>query len=142
LGTKTPLGRRITLSHITFTKGEKTYEVIGVVGDAKYNDLEQHPPPTDLCEPLQEGLIGSQLAITHENRSRWSCQRGSPSRADVLKAVPIVRMMGERADRFDHRSTAVDATLSAGFGVLGALLAAIGLYGPTRVTRSRGAHMR
>jgi len=43
---------------------------------------------------LQEGLIGSQLAIPHENRSRWSCQRGRQAEADVLKAVPIVRMMG------------------------------------------------
>jgi hypothetical protein len=41
-GNGNPIGRHITLSHITLTKGEKTYEVVGVVGDAKYNDLE-HP---------------------------------------------------------------------------------------------------
>src|SRR5205814_10502323 len=38
-GNENPIGRQITLSHITLTKGDKTYEVVGVVGDAKYNDL-------------------------------------------------------------------------------------------------------
>jgi hypothetical protein len=50
--------------------------------------------------------------------------------ATVLKTVPIVRMMGMN-DQID--STIVPqrlfATVSAGFGALGALLAVIGLYG-------------
>jgi predicted permease len=45
-GNENPIGRHITLSHVTSTKGEKTFEVIGVVGDAKYNDLQQAAPPT------------------------------------------------------------------------------------------------
>ena len=40
------IGKHIILSHITNTKGDRTYEVVGIVGDAKYNDLQQPPPPT------------------------------------------------------------------------------------------------
>src|SRR6201999_86961 len=62
-GSENPIGRHVTLSHITETKGEKTYEVIGVVGDAKYNDLGQPAPPTIYTNLFKEKLIGSQLAI-------------------------------------------------------------------------------
>src|SRR5258708_4268551 len=62
-GNENPIGRHITLNHITMTKGEKTFEVIGVVRDAKYNDLQQAAPPTIYADLLQQGLIGSQLAI-------------------------------------------------------------------------------
>jgi predicted permease len=40
-GNENPIGRHITLSHITLTKGERTYEVVGLVRDAKYNDLSK-----------------------------------------------------------------------------------------------------
>src|SRR5207249_912518 len=62
-GNENPIGRHITLSHITSTKGEKTFEVVGIVGDAKYNDLQQAAPPTIYADLRQQGLIGSQLAI-------------------------------------------------------------------------------
>ena len=66
-GNENPIGRHITLSHITFTKGEKTHEVVWVVGDAKYKDLNQPAPPTIYADLIQEGLIGSQLASGRES---------------------------------------------------------------------------
>ncbi len=45
-GNENPIGRHITLSHITLTKGQRTYEVVGLVRDAKYNDLQPAAPPT------------------------------------------------------------------------------------------------
>src|SRR5262249_17386867 len=45
-GNENPIGKHLTLSHITLTKGEITYEVVGVVENAKYNDLQQPAPPT------------------------------------------------------------------------------------------------
>jgi predicted permease len=62
-GNENPVGRHITLSHITLTKGERTYEVVGLVRDAKYNDLQEAAPPTIYPDLLQQGFIGSQLAI-------------------------------------------------------------------------------
>jgi ABC-type antimicrobial peptide transport system permease subunit len=63
-GNANPIGRHITLSHITMTEGEKTFEIVGVVGDAKYKDLNQPAPPTIYGDLFQEGFIGSQLAIS------------------------------------------------------------------------------
>jgi predicted permease len=129
-GNENPIGRHITLSHITLTKGDKTYEVVGVVGDAKYNDLQQPAPPTIYANLLQEGFMGSQLAIRTRIDPGGVASAVRQTEAAVLKAVPIVRIMGMN-EQID--STIVPqrllATLSAGFGALGALLAVIGLYG-------------
>jgi putative ABC transport system permease protein len=140
-GNESPIGRHITLSHITETKGEKTYEVIGVVGDAKYNDLDQPAPPTIYGNLSQEGSLGSQLAIRTRIDASGVTGAVRMTEADVLKNVPIVRMT-EMNDQID--STIVPqrmfATLSTGFGALGALLAVIGLYGLLAYTVTRRTH--
>ena len=129
-GNENPIGRHITLSHITLTKGEKTYEVVGVVGDAKYNDLKQPAPPTIYADLLQEGSIGSQLAIRTRIDPGGVASAVRQTEATVLKSVPIVRMMGMN-EQIDSSIVPqrLFATLSAGLGALGALLAVIGLYG-------------
>ena len=129
-GKENPIGRHITLSHITLTKGEKSYQVVGVVGDAKYNDLKQPAPPTIYADLFQEGFIGSQVAIRTRTDPDGVASAVRQTEAAVLTTVPIVRIMGMN-EQID--STIVPqrlfATLSAGFGALGALLAVIGLYG-------------
>jgi predicted permease len=129
-GNEHPIGRHITLSHITLTKGEKTYEVVGVVGDAKYNDLQQPAPPTIYADSFQEGFIGSQLAIRTRIDPAGVASAVRQDEAAVLKTVPIVRIitMNEQIDSSIVPERLI-AMLSAGFGALGALLAAIGLYG-------------
>ena len=140
-GSANPIGRRVTLSHITETKGEKTYEVIGVVGDAKYNDLGQPAPPTIYTNLFKEELIGSQLAIRTGIDAGGVMSPVRATQAEVLKNVPIARVI-EMNDQID--STIVPqrmfATLSTGFGVLGALLAVIGLYGLLAYTVTRRTH--
>jgi predicted permease len=140
-GNENPIGRHITLSHITLTKGEKTYEVIGVVGDAKYNDLKQPAPPTIYADLLQEGFLGSQLAIRTSIDPDGVAGAVRQTEAAVLKTVPIVRMMGmnEQVDS-SIVPQRLFAALSAGFGALGALLAAIGLYGLLAYTVARRTH--
>jgi predicted permease len=143
-GNENPIGRRITLNHITMTKGEKTFEVIGVVGDAKYNDLQQVAPPTIYADLLQQGYTGSehsQLAIRTKIDPDGVASAARQIEGAVLKDVPIVRIMtmNEQID-----STIVPqrliAMLSAAFGALGALLAAIGLYGLLAFTVARRTH--
>jgi predicted permease len=129
-GNENPIGRHITLSHITLTKGDKTYEVVGVVGDAKYNDLQQAAPPTIYPDLLQQGFIGSQLAIRTRIDPGGVASAVRQTEAAVLKTVPIVRIMtmNEQIESSIVPQRLI-AMLSAGFGALGALLAAIGLYG-------------
>src|SRR5580704_7309386 len=131
-GDENPIGRHITLSHITMTKGEKTFEVIGVVGDAKYNDLQQAAPPTIYANLLQQGYTGSehsQLAIRTRIDPDGVAGAVRQIEADALKDVPIVRIMtmSEQIDSSIVPQRLI-AMLSAGFGALGALLAAVGLY--------------
>jgi putative ABC transport system permease protein len=140
-GNENPIGRHITLSHITLTKGEKTYEVVGVVGDAKYNDLKQSAPPTIYADLFQEGLIGSQLAIRTRIDPEGVASAVRQTEAAVLQSVPIVRIMtmSEQIDSSIVPQRLI-AMLCAGFGALGALLAAIGLYGLLAYTMTRRTH--
>ena len=104
--------------------------MVGVVGDAKYNDLKQPAPPTIYADLLQEGFIGSQLAIRTRIDPGGVAGAVRQTEATVLKIVPIVRMMGMN-EQIDSSIVPqrLFATLSAGLGALGALLAVIGLYG-------------
>jgi predicted permease len=140
-GNENPIGRHITLSHITLTKGDKTFEVVGVVGDAKYNDLQQPAPPTIYADLLQQSFIGSQLAIRTRIDPGGIASAVRQNEADVLKAVPIVRMMtmNEQIDSSIVPQRLI-AMLSAGFGALGVLLAVIGLYGLLAYTVARRTH--
>ncbi|HLZ90829.1 MAG TPA: ABC transporter permease [Candidatus Acidoferrum sp.] len=140
-GNENPVGRHITLSHITLTKGEGTYEVVGLVRDAKYNDLQQAAPPTIYADLLQQGFIGSQLAIRTRIDPGGVVSAVRQTEAAVLKAVPIVRIvtMNEQIDSSIVPQRLI-AMLSAGFGALGVLLAAIGLYGLLAYTVARRTH--
>jgi putative ABC transport system permease protein len=123
------------------TKGERTYEVVGLVRDAKYNDLQQAAPPTIYPDLLQQGFIGSQLAIRTRIDPGGVASAVRQIEAAVLKTVPIVRVMtmNEQIDSSIVPQRLI-AMLSAGFGTLGALLAAIGLYGPLAYTVARRTH--
>jgi predicted permease len=137
-GTENAIGKRIALSHITNADEEKIYEVIGIVGDAKYKDLQEPAPPTIYANLYREGLLGSQLAVRSKIDSAGIGIEVRETEAALLKSVPITQMI-EMNDQLD--STIVPqrlfASLSAAFGALGALLAVIGLYGLLAYTVAR-----
>jgi putative ABC transport system permease protein len=140
-GNENPIGRHITLSHITLTKGERSYEVVGLVRDAKYNDLQQAAPPTIYPDLLQQSFIGSQLAIRTKINPDGVASSVRQTEGAVLNGLPIVRIMtmNEQVDSSIVPQRLI-AMLSAGFGALGALLAAIGLYGLLAYTVARRTH--
>jgi ABC-type antimicrobial peptide transport system permease subunit len=140
-GSENPIGRHITLNHITFMKGERTYEVVGLVRDAKYSDLQQPAPPTVYPDLFQQDFIGSQLAIRTRIDPDGVAGAVRQTEAAVLKSVPVIRLMtmNEQVDSSIVPQRLI-AALSAGFGALGALLAAIGLYGLLAYTVMRRTH--
>lgn len=120
-----PLGRRVTVDGDTMP-----YEVVGVVGNAKYTELHDAPPRTLYMNMWQESRIFSQFVIRAD-------------RNPAALAGPFRRIAGEAArnvpvDRVLTLSGQVDAAmvperlvamLSGFFGALAAALAGIGLYG-------------
>ena len=140
-GNDNPLGKKLTLSHITLAKDEITYEVVGIVEDAKYTDIQQPAPPTIYRDLFQEGLIGSQLAVRTSIDADAVAGVVRETESAVLKAAPIVQIMtmNEQIDASLVPERLV-AMLSGWFGALGALLAAIGLYGLLAYTVTRRTH--
>jgi predicted permease len=140
-GNENPIGKYLTLSHITLTKGDITYQVVGVVGDAKYNDIQQPVPPTIYRDLVQQVFIGSQLAVRTKVAPDAVAGVVRETESSVLKTVPIVRIttMNAQIDASIVPERLV-ATLSGWFGTLGGLLAAIGLYGLLAYTVTRRTH--
>lgn len=99
-GNENPIGKHLTLSHITRTKGEITYEVIAVVADAKYNDMEQPSPPTIYRDFVQQASMASQLAVRTRIAPDAVAGLVRQAESSVLKTVPIVRIttMNEQID--------------------------------------------
>ena len=140
-GNENPIGKYLTLRHITLTKGEIAYEIVGVVGDAKYNDIQQPAPPTIYRDLDQEDFLGSQLAVRTSIAPDAVARVVRETESAVLKTVPIEGMvtMNDQIDASIVPQRLL-ATLSAWFGALGALLAAIGLYGLLAYTVARRTH--
>jgi putative ABC transport system permease protein len=132
-GTGNALGRRFTFEGQT-----RSYEIVGVVADAKYLDLYETPPRTIYLNVFQGGGTSSDFAL----RTDVAPSAVVPDvRRIVSQVVPnvSVRKVTTLTEQVDA-SIAVErliALLSGAFAVIGALLAAIGLYGLLAYTVSR-----
>ena len=124
-GDGNPLGK-----HVTFDGDPKPYEIVGVVGDAKYIDPREASGRIIYFNAFQEGHMFSRFSLR---------TRGAPAAvaADFRRIVNGV-IKNAAVERITTLEDQVDSTLvperlvvtlSALFGALGALLAAIGTYG-------------
>ncbi len=146
-GNENPIGKHLTLSHITLTKGEITYEVVGVVEDAKYNDLQQPAPPTIYRYLPQQTFAGSQLAVRTRIAPDTVGGAVRELESSMLKTVPIVRSttMNEQIDASIVPERLI-ATLSRLVRRPGCpaggdwALRSAGVYGDDADTRNRCAH--
>ena len=134
------LGRSFTIGDVG-TPRAVTGEVVGVVADAKYRTLREDAPPTMYVAWAQEETMSSSARVSIQ-------VNGAPNafRQTVLKAIESVHKevaVDFRTFDEDLRAAVLQerlvATLSAFFGGLALLLAAIGLYGVMSysVTRRR-----
>jgi predicted permease len=133
-GDVSPVGRHITLEH-----DDQPFEIVGVVGDAKYLDLHEPPPRTVyLCAFSEKGVNSNSFAIRTIGDPAALAADVRRIAAAVLKDVPVesTRTLAAQMDAsiVPERLT---ATLSALFGALGSLLAAIGIYGLLAYTVAR-----
>jgi len=102
-----------------------------VVGDAKYDDLRVAAPRMVYLNAFQEGRGRfSQFALRTDLAPTRVVEQVRAIVRDVLKTVPIAKVttLSQQVDASIVQERLM-AKLSGGFGGLGALLAALGLYG-------------
>jgi len=92
-GKSSPIGCYVTLDHVTLRGNETpTYQIVGVVADAKYNDLQQAAPRTIYLHTFQEDRIVSQLTLRTATEPESAASAVRQSVTSVLKTVPITRV--------------------------------------------------
>jgi len=142
-----PLGRRLCIDDKW--NPAKTYEIVGVVRDARYFDMRQAVEPMIYVPIYREARdwVGGVLCIrtTGDPNNIVETIRRIVPLADAAVSVTDVRTMEDNLNRTLVQERFV-ATLGGFFGVVALLLAAIGLYGVmsqsvTRRTREIGIRM-
>jgi predicted permease len=134
-----PVGMHITLDHATGSPEPRSYEIVGLVADAKYYEIREPTPRTIYLPAFQDGEVLAQNFVLRTNVDPTAVA-GDVRRTvrAVLKTVPVARITA-LSDQVD--ATIVPerliAALSELFGGLGTLLAAIGLYGLLAYTIAR-----
>jgi predicted permease len=144
-----PMGKRFGMDMARFAK---TYEIVGVVRDAKYTDPDQPAAPMFFVpleqsvhydQPLMDKLeIKShfmnsiQLEVRGDTHNLESQLRRALADVDPnLTIISVETMEQQVADNFDQQRMV--ARLAGTFGLIALLLAAIGLYGVTAYTVAR-----
>ena len=132
-GSGNPLGRQFT-----FEGQSRPIQIVGVVGDAKYNDMHETPPRTVYTNVLQGGNWPPTFLLRTDVVPTSIVADVRRVVLDVLPDVPIARI-DTLASQVDASilSERMIAMLSTVFGVLAALLVAIGLYGLLAFTVTR-----
>lgn len=143
-GDRNPIGGRFQLvgpsnSGITGAPAEQVYEIIGVVGDAKYLNVHQPAPRTIYLNAFQEPrMFATQFALKTTAPSSAVAAEVQRIVREDLKTVTVARVttMDDLVDSSIVPERVV-AMLSSFFGALGAALAALGLFGLLAYTVTR-----
>ena len=123
--------------HLRLQDGHRRYEIVGVVGNAKYHDLHEPPPPTVYFDAFQE-RIGSSFGVrTVVSPAAFSADARRLA-GQVAKRSQVGEMTTLSAQLDDSIvPERVTAALAMVFGAVGALLAALGVYGLLAFTIAR-----
>jgi putative ABC transport system permease protein len=124
-GDASPVGK-----HLTFDLDDKPYEIVGVVGDAKYSTIREIPPPTIYLDTFQEKHASTQFTLRTAGDPMTVALEVRQALEEFLRSVPVasITTMADQVDATIVPERLI-ATLATWFASLGLLLVAIGLYG-------------
>ena len=125
LGGKNPLG--VHLGGTTLSGNKIEREIVGIVGDAKYDNLRKSVEPTAYV-PLQEGAAHFAIRTSTQAEALVPTVRQVVASFDENLPLFEVRTQTETIDRLLFNERLV-AQLASVFGALALILACIGLYG-------------
>jgi predicted permease len=124
-GEQNPIGRRISLD-----PDPQPYEIVALAGDAKYSDVHDAAPPTVYLNAFQQARIPSNFSIGTAIAPEALAPEIQRAIREALPAIPLagVTTLPDQIDASIVPERIVTG-LSGAFGILGALLAGLGLYG-------------
>ena len=128
-----PLGK-----HVTFDDGDGPYEIIGVAGDAKYEEIREKTWRGIYFDAFQASWAGSEFSLRTSGNPAAVIPAVRQAVKGLLPTVPVTRVttLAEQVDATIVPERLI-ALLSGWFGGLGTLLAAIGLCGLLAYTVAR-----
>jgi putative ABC transport system permease protein len=131
-GDKSAIGARVV------SKDGTTYEIIAVVGDAKYLELRETVPPTLYLHAFQQERVSSQFAIRAAGPPMSIATAARETIREIAPSIPVtsIRSLQEQVDGSIARERMLGA-LSGFFAGLGLLLVTVGLYGVMAYSVSR-----
>ena len=137
-----PIGKHVAIDRNPKDGGwfgsDQPYEIIGLVGDAKGVEIRDNPYPSIYFNMFQENRIFYQFQLRTAATPESVAATVRQMVHDTLKTLPVTRVM-TLAGQVDSAIVPerLIATLSEFFGILGAMLAGIGLYGLLAYTVAR-----
>jgi predicted permease len=136
---RNPIGKHVTLDHVTGVHEPGTYEIVGVAGDANYLEIRESTRRGIYLPAFHDGRVSAQTFLIRTDIDPENLA-GDVRRAvrSVVPKIPVARIttLTEQIDASIVPERLI-ATLSAFFGALGAVLADIGLYGLLAYTVAR-----
>jgi predicted permease len=135
-GDESPLGK-----HITFDRDQQSYEIVGEVADAKYDEIREPVQRTIYLNAFQNPAHSWRFIVhtaAHPTTIAPAVRREIRESLGPI-AISQVTTLAAQVDAsiVPERLTAL---VSEFFGALGALLAAIGLYGLLAYSIARRIH--
>jgi predicted permease len=114
------------------------YEIIGIVKNAKYESLREHPHPAAYFPHSQHVTYLPNLAVRFSGDAAQITQQARQAIEEVTRDVPIgeVSTLADEVDSSVSKYRLV-AQLSAFFGLLAVFLVCIGIYGLFSYTVAR-----
>jgi len=133
LSGRDPLGK-----HVLFEGDTQPYQIIGVVADAKYQDVRTPAPATIYFHQFRQSITSADFALRTSVSGSSIAPVARRAIEDALGSGSVRRVttLAEQVDASIVPERLM-ATLASFFGGVAALLAAIGLYGLLAYTVAR-----